>query len=119
MAKHAKSRLHCGALRAILHILTRKGAIAADSETVFPAYRLVAQFADGTRAYFDGLTEAQAEARMEAAQKIHGDISWYDGVTDVNYEGGKYHAMIPPPPCITIIDLTEYDENAEENDEEE
>ncbi len=41
---------------------------------IFPAYRLVAQFADGQRLTFDGLTEQQAQDRMEAAQAQHGDI---------------------------------------------
>ena len=49
---------------------------------IFPAYRLVAQFADGQRLTFDGLTDQQAQTRMEAAQALHGDICWYDGVTD-------------------------------------
>lgn len=53
---------------------------------VFPAYRLVAEFADGQRLTFDGLTEQQAQGRMEAAQAQHGDICWYDGVTDQHYE---------------------------------
>ena len=44
---------------------------------VFPAYRLVAEFADGQRLTFDGLTEQQAQDRMEAAQAQHGDICWY------------------------------------------
>ena len=52
---------------------------------IFPAYRLVAQFADGQRLTFDGLTEQQAQTRMEAAQALHGDICWYDGVTDQHY----------------------------------
>ena len=33
--------------------------------TIYPAFRLVAQFADGQRLYFDGLTEQQAQQRME------------------------------------------------------
>lgn len=37
---------------------------------IFPAYRLVAQFADGQRLTFDGLTEQQAQTRMEAAQAL-------------------------------------------------
>ena len=45
---------------------------------IFPAYRLVAQFADGQRLAFDGLTEQQAQNRMEAAQALHGDICWRD-----------------------------------------
>ncbi len=62
---------------------------------VFPAYRLVAEFADGQRLAFDGLTEQQAQDRMEAAQAQHGDICWYDGVTDQHYENGKYYKLAP------------------------
>lgn len=79
-----------------------------NSIEVFPPFRLVAQFADDQRLYFDGLTEQQAMDRMEAAQALHGDIAWYDGVTDLHYESGKYHALIPPPPVINLFDLTEY-----------
>lgn len=74
---------------------------------VYPAFRLVAQFADGQRLYFDGLTEQQAQQHMEAAQAQHGEITWYDGVTDRDYEGGRYHAMIPPPPTINLFDFTD------------
>lgn len=73
----------------------------------YPAYRLVAEFADGQRLTFDGFTAAQAQNRMEAAQAQHGDICWYDGVTDEHYENGRYHALTPPPPEITIFTETE------------
>lgn len=36
-----------------------------ENMTVYPPYRLVAQFADGARLLFDGLTEAQAQQSME------------------------------------------------------
>ena len=62
---------------------------------IFPAYRLVAQFADGQRLTFDGLTEQQAQTRMEAAQALHGDICWYDGVTDQHYENGHFYKLTP------------------------
>lgn len=77
--------------------------------SVFAPYRFVAQFADGSRLLFDGLTEEQAMQSMEAAQAQHGDIGWYDGVTDQHYEGGKYYKLIPPSRSVTIIDLTDYD----------
>lgn len=79
-----------------------------NAQQIYPAFRLVAQFADGQRLYFDGLTEQQAQQRMEAAQTQHGDLTWYDGVTDLHYENGRYHAMVLPPPSVTMIDLTEY-----------
>ena len=83
------------------------------TQEIFPAFRLVAQFADGTRQTFDGFTEDQAQQQMEAAQNLHGDIVWYDGVTDEHYENGIYYKMVPPPPEINIIDLTDY-KNEEE-----
>ena len=51
-----------------------------NTQQIFPAFRLVAQFADGQRLTFDGLTEQQARQSMEAAQAQHGDITWFDGV---------------------------------------
>lgn len=78
------------------------------SQEVFPAFRLVAQFADGQRLLFDGLTEQQARQAMEVAQTQHGDIAWWDGVTDQHYENGRYFATLPPPPEIAMYDLTDY-----------
>ena len=80
---------------------------------VFPAYRLVAEFADGQRLTFDGLTEQQARQSMEAAQAQHGDITWFDGVTDQHYENGHFYKLTPPPPTINMIDLTDYHEKEE------
>lgn len=62
---------------------------------VFPAWRLVAQFSDDQRLFFDGFTEQQAQQRMEAAQAEHGDIVWFDGVTDLHYENGRYWKSLP------------------------
>lgn len=83
---------------------------------VFPAYRLVAEFADGQRLTFDGLTEQQAQDRMEAEQARHGDICWYDGVTDQHYENGKYYKLAPQPPEIIVIDLTDCPDEPEKED---
>jgi len=81
----------------------------------FPPWRFVAEFADGARILFDGLTEEQARRAMEAAQETHGDIFWYDGVTDENYTDGQYHKLVPRPPMITFIDLEDYDGPLDEN----
>ena len=61
-----------------------------------------------------GLTEQQARQSMEAAQAQHGDITWFDGVTDQHYENGRYYKLTPQPPEITMIDLTGYNEPQEE-----
>lgn len=79
---------------------------------VFPPFRLVAEFADGSRRLFDGLTRQQAMDAMMAAQDAHGDIAWYDGVTDEHYTGGVFHKLRPGQDPIhlpfPILDLTDY-----------
>ena len=86
-----------------------------ENMAVYPPYRLVAQFADGARLLFDGLTEAQAQYSLEAALAHDVDIECYDVVTDLHYENGKYYKLIPPPPEVALIDLTEYTGPLDEN----
>ena len=62
---------------------------------IFPAFRLVAQFTDGQRLLFDGFTEEQARQRMEAAAAQHGDITWYDGVTDLHTKTASITPWLP------------------------
>lgn len=78
-----------------------------DESQIFLPFRLVAAFSDGSRLLFDGLTEDYAKSAMESAQGQHGDITWYDGVTDQHYENGRYIATLQTPPEITIINLTD------------
>lgn len=80
----------------------------SNNNLVFLPFRLVASFADGARLLFDGITEAHARQAMEAAQAQHGDITWWDEVTDQHYDKGRYYATQTPPPEITRIDLTDY-----------
>ena len=76
----------------------------------FAPYRLVAEFADGSRLLFDGPTEQQAYDQIAAATKLHGDVVWYDGVTDQHYEKGRYYKLVPETGLHVVqIDLTEYD----------
>lgn len=83
---------------------------------VFAPYRLVAEFADGSRLLFDGLTEAAAYDQITAAAKLHGDVAWYDGVTDQHYEKGRYYKLVPETGLhVAQIDLTEYDGPLDEN----
>jgi len=82
----------------------------------FAAYRLVAAFADGSRLLFDGPTEEAAYNQIAAAAKQHGDVAWYDGVTDQHYEKGRYYKLVPETGLhLTHIDLTEYDGPLDEN----
>ena len=81
-----------------------------DSKTkVYAPYRCAASYADGSRLAFNGLTREQARSAMESAAEQHGDISWWDWVTDTNYCGGKYYKLIPPPIHLPVpmIDLTD------------
>lgn len=78
------------------------------SDNVFLPFCVVAAFADGTRQHFPGLDESSAVQAMEAAQAQHGDITWWDYVTDKNYDNGRYYATLPAPPEIFHIDLTDY-----------
>lgn len=80
----------------------------SDIVQAFPAYRLVAEFTDGARLTFDGGTEEEAQAAMEHAQDLHGEIFWWDGVTDALYEKGRLYKLVPRRTLsIFGIDLTE------------
>lgn len=86
-----------------------------DETEFFAPWRLVAAFADGSRLLFDGLTEEQAREAMEAAQEQHGDIGYWNRVTDQNYEDGRYYKTIPEPPCVNVVDFTGYDGPLDKN----
>lgn len=73
-----------------------RGSNSEDS--AFPPFRLVASFSDGSRLLFDGISKAAARTAMESAQAEHGDITWWDGVTDEHYKRGRYFAALPEPP---------------------
>lgn len=76
-------------------------------DTIHLPYRLAAAFADGTCTHFDALDESHARAAMEAAQARHGDITWYDAVTDEFYDHGYYYASRPAAPEIALFDFTD------------
>lgn len=88
----------------------------SDAPEVFPPFRLVVEFADGARLLFGGMTEQQALDRISDAIPAHGDVSWYDGVTDLHYEKGRYYKLVPPTGLtVAQIDLTEYDGPLDQN----
>lgn len=66
----------------------------------FLPYRIVAQYADGSRLAFDGFTMEQAKEAAEAAQDEHGDIGYWNTVTDEHYEDGLFYKLIPEPPVL-------------------
>lgn len=81
----------------------------------FAPWRVVAEFADDSRLTFDGFTEEQARAAMEAATEEHGDIAWWDHVTDVNYTDGQYYKTLHQPPTVHVVDFSGYDGPLDEN----
>lgn len=60
-----------------------------DCKYFFPC-RIVADYADGARLTFDGLTMDHAKSLMEAAQASHGDIAYWNTVTDDHYDDGHF-----------------------------
>ena len=52
---------------------------------------------------------------MEAAQSEHGDIAWWDHVTDVNYTDGQYYKTLRQPPTVHVVDFSGYDGPLDEN----
>lgn len=67
----------------MLYKMRKKEVFFVNEAQFFAPWRVVAEFADDSRLTFDGFTEEQARAAMEAAQNEHGDIAWWDHVTDV------------------------------------
>lgn len=82
---------------------------------VFAPWRVVAAFGDGSRLTFDGLSLEQAKDAMDAAQDEHGDIAWWDHVTDTNYVDGQYYKTLPDAPHINVVDFTGYDGPLDKN----
>ena len=52
---------------------------------------------------------------MEAAQTEHGDIGYWNRVTDVNYEDGQYCGTLQEPPTVHVVDFSGYDGPLDEN----
>lgn len=71
----------------------------AEHEAFLP-YRVVAEYADGSRIAFGGLTMEQAQEAMENAQDEHGDIGYWSTVTDEYYSDGVFYKLIPEPPVL-------------------
>ena len=69
---------------------------------------LVAEFSDGTRQRFYADTENEALDKIAKATEEHGDIAWYDGVTDEKYIQGTYHKLVKDEaPHIQGIEITD------------
>lgn len=79
-----------------------------EMQTFYP-WCVVAAFSDGSRLTFGGSAEEQARSSMEAASNEHGEISWWDHVTDTNYVDGQYYQLLPDPPTLHVVDLAGYD----------
>ena len=70
-------------------------------------YCYIAAFADGSRLRFPGISFEDCYSRICDAVSQHGDVTWYDAVTDELYDSGILSASIPEPPVLPIVDLTD------------
>lgn len=99
----------------MLYKMRKKEVFFVNEAQFFAPWRVIAEFADDSRLTFDGFTEEQARAAMEAAQNEHGDIAWWDHVTDVNYSDGQYYKTLRQPPTVHVVDFSGYDGPLDEN----
>ena len=70
-------------------------------------YCMIAKFSDNTIKRFPGISKDFCIAAIYEYSKTHGDICWYDRVTDEQYCAGILWSAVPDPPTLPIIDLTE------------
>lgn len=66
-------------------------------------YCLVASFSDGTRKYFYGNDENEAYNKITDDCSAHGDVTWYDGATNLEYERGKHYTLCQPTEIIIYM----------------
>ena len=52
---------------------------------------------------------------MEAAQTEHGDIGYWNRVTDINYEDDQYCGALQEPPAVHVVDFSGYDGPLDKN----
>ncbi|MCC8156337.1 MAG: hypothetical protein LIO54_03555 [Oscillospiraceae bacterium] len=78
-------------------------------ENAFAPHCLIAEFADGQRVRFPCFSEKHGLDLIALACETHGDLLVWNAVTDENYENGVYVKLIPPPPTVFHVDLTDYD----------
>lgn len=85
-----------------------------DTVPPYARHSFVAEFSDGARLRFYGPTEAGILDAIAAAVPAHGDVLWYDGVTDQQYEHGQHYRLVRSPGVtVARIDLREYNDAAE------
>lgn len=60
---------------------------------ILPRFCYVAEFADETKQYFYGFTRRIVMRKIEGAQRKHGDIAFYDYVTDEFFIDGQRRSI--------------------------
>lgn len=68
-----------------------------DRVSAYARFCFVAQYDDGARLLHYGPTEAAIMDAIAAAVRSHGDVVWYDGVTDQHYTKGRYYLLDDDP----------------------
>lgn len=82
---------------------------------IFMPFCIVAAFGDGQRIRFPGIDKDHCYDLMLSACEQHGDVTWYDYVTDEFYENGVYYKLTPQPPTVNVVDYTGYNGPLDEN----
>ena len=57
---------------------------------MFYPWKMYAQFEDGSEFYFTGNDEDDCMYKICKAAERHGDVTYYTGVCDEDYECGEY-----------------------------
>ena len=87
-----------------------------DTVPPYARHSFVAEFSDGARLRFYGPTEAGILDAIAAAVPAHGDVLWYDGVTDQHYTKGRYYLLDDDPGIYAAhIVLDNYDGPVDKN----
>lgn len=74
--------------------------------TPFWPEKAVAAYADGWRNVFSGVTQKSLLEQMQACIRCHGDITYWNTVTNLYYDDGAFFLCEGKPPEIAIVDLT-------------
>lgn len=53
-------------------------------------FKFYAEYSGGTSRYFHGSSEEDCICQIIEAQEIFGDLEYYTGVCDEDYEAGEY-----------------------------
>lgn len=75
-------------LNSATNVRSRRAIKASGRQLIFP-FIVEGEFADGYTCEVGGNSEAECIEKLGNMESKHGELVWYSGVTDENYEAGK------------------------------